>query len=341
MERLRLIYEQMEEAKRLIRSGTLPHVRIALVLLDNAAELIMYRELSYKFAQDDFYAQVREHSRAGGGADPFAPKYSDEERRAAEREFTPMVKILSHRLRMISEKQATVLRVCHEMRRDAFHRGEMNPAILRPVTELLFLTVAEMAKRFPVHSYSIGGAVPTGENLDFLTRFGIREYDLGDEKGKEKIYSQLVAGISSTDSLNETLSRDLQERIDGTIEGLSYLNDGSSNRGQLDHNLRYAQFWRERGAEVAKKAHEEKRASMDDLEKAYGEWSENPGPRFTMDKVERWRRQASAIAKANHSADALARYWGIERLFAPLEEDISKAVADFDDHINMLAKERR
>jgi hypothetical protein len=341
MERLRLIYEQMEEAKRLIQSGTLPHVRLALILLDNAAELIMYRELTYEFLKHDFYKRIRQHSQVASAPAHFAPKYSDEERDAAEREFTPMVKILSLRLGMISEKQATVLRVCHEMRRDAFHRGEMNPAILRPVTELLFLTVAEMAKAFPVHSYSISGAVPTGENLDFLARFGIREYELGGENGKEKIYSKLVAGISATDSLCETLSRDLEERIDGTIEALSYLNDGSSNRGQLDHNLRYAQFWRERGAEVAKKAHEEERASKDDLDTAYQEWSENPGPRFTMDKVERWRRQASAIAKAKHHAEALAKYWGIERRFAPLEEDISRAVADFDEHINTLVKDRR
>lgn len=331
----------MEEAKRLIQSATLPHVRLALILLDNAAELIMYRELSYKFAEDDFYKRTREHSQVASAPDQFAPKYSAEERHAAEREFTPMVKILSLRLRTISEKQATVLRVCHEMRRDAFHRGEKNPAILRPVTELLFLTVAEMAKTFPVHSYSIGGAVPTGENLDFLTRFGIREYELGDEDGKETIYSKLVAGICSADSLSETLSRDLEERIDRTIEGLSYLNDGSSNRSQLDHNLRYTQFWRERGAEVAKNALEENRESKDDLDKAYREWSENPGARFTMDEVERWRRQASAITKAKHTAEALAKYWGIERLFAPLEEDISRAVADFDDHINTLVKERR
>lgn len=331
----------MEEAKRLIQRGTLPHVRLALILLDNAAELIMYRELTYKFAQDDLYTRIREHSQAAGASDPFAPEYAAEERRAAEREFTPMVKILSLRLRMISEKQATIFRVCHEMRRDAFHRGEMNPAILRPVTELLFLTVAEMAKTFPVHSYSISGAVPTGENLDFLARFGIREYELGDENGKGKIYSKLIAGISATDSLSGTLSRDLEDRIDGTIEGLSYLNGSSSNRGQLDHNLRYGQFWRERGAKVMKKAHEENRASEDDLDKAYREWSENPGTRFTMDNVERWRRQARAIAKAKHMADALARYWGIERLFAPLEEETSKALADFDEHIDMLVKDRR
>lgn len=341
MERLRLLYEQIEEAKRLMLSGTLPHLRLALILLDNAAELIMYRELSYRFAEDDYYARLRENLRSAGMEGSVPCKYTDEERRAAEQEFKPMVRILCLRFRMISEKQGTILRVCHEMRRDAFHRGEMNPTILGPVTQLLFLTVAELAKAFPVHSYSIAGGNPTGENADFLARFGINPHELGDQKGKEKIYSKLIEGIAFDARLRETLSSDLIERIDGTIGGLSYLENDSSNRNELDHNLRYTQFWRERGADVAKKAHGEGRAPKDDLDKAYREWLANPGPRFTMDKVERWRRQASAIARAKHAADALARYRAIERLFAPLEEDIDKAVADFDEHIDMLVKERR
>jgi hypothetical protein len=60
-----------------------------------------------------------------------------------------------------------------------------------------------------------------------------------------------------------------------------------------------------------------------------------------MDKIEHWRRQASAIAKAKNPADALARYLGIERSFAPLEEDVGEAVFDFDEHINMLVKANR
>ena len=95
MERIRLLYEQIEEAKRLMLIGTLTNLRLALILLDNAAELIMHRELSYRFAQDDYYARFRELSER---------KYSDEERRKAEQEFKPMVRLLSHKLAMISEK---------------------------------------------------------------------------------------------------------------------------------------------------------------------------------------------------------------------------------------------
>ena len=269
MERLRLLYEQIEEAKRLMLSGTLTNLRLALILLDNAAELIMYRELSYRFAEDDYYARLRELP---------DPKYSPQERRKAEQEFKPMVKLLRHKLGMISEEQATVLCVCHEMRRDAFHRGEMNPTILRPVTELLFLIVCELAKAFPVHSYTIAGGVPSRENADFMARFQLDRPDtLGDETTKESIYRKLIEGIAIDASLRQTLSEDLQERIAAIIDGLAYLNDSNSDRNSLDHNLRYTQFWREKGAGIMKKAHEEGRAPKDDLDTAYRDWSENPG----------------------------------------------------------------
>ena len=55
VERVRLIYEQLEEAKRLIREGSAPKLRLALILLDNAAELLMYRELRKQFAKDDYW----------------------------------------------------------------------------------------------------------------------------------------------------------------------------------------------------------------------------------------------------------------------------------------------
>jgi hypothetical protein len=41
MERLVLIIEQIEEAKRFIHIDDLAHLRMALLLLDNASEVLM------------------------------------------------------------------------------------------------------------------------------------------------------------------------------------------------------------------------------------------------------------------------------------------------------------
>lgn len=55
VERVRLIYEQIEEAKKYILAGSVLQLRLSLILLDNAVELMMYRELMYDFASDDHY----------------------------------------------------------------------------------------------------------------------------------------------------------------------------------------------------------------------------------------------------------------------------------------------
>jgi hypothetical protein len=109
MERIRLLYEQIEAAKRLMLRGTFLDLRLTLILLDNAAELMMYRELSYRFAEDDLFARSMLPSLSNS-------RYTDEDRRDAEREFQPKVKLLSQYLGIISSKQATVIRVCHDMR---------------------------------------------------------------------------------------------------------------------------------------------------------------------------------------------------------------------------------
>ena len=225
------------------------------------------------------------------------------------------------------------------MRNDAFHREIMNSAILSPVTELLFLTVAELARDFPIHSYTIPGGSPSGENAAFLKRFGLERADIFEEN-KEKIYRKLIEGVALNCSLPAVLSEDLTERLDDIVGGLSYLNDDATDREKLDHNLRYTQFWRDRGAEVMRKPHTAGRAPKEELEEAYAQWAKTPGPHFTMDAIERQRRHASSIANAKHPADALVRYWAIQKWMVPLEEDVHRAVHDYDEHINALVHDR-
>jgi hypothetical protein len=53
MERLVLIVDQLEEAKRLIQVGSLSQLRIALILLDNASEVLMYRAVKTELQYHD------------------------------------------------------------------------------------------------------------------------------------------------------------------------------------------------------------------------------------------------------------------------------------------------
>jgi len=85
MENVRLIYEQIEEAKKLLLGGSVLHLRLSLILLDNAVELMMHRELEYEFGWYDHWRPKSQPAldvwlKAGLG-----PKYTEEERKGAER----------------------------------------------------------------------------------------------------------------------------------------------------------------------------------------------------------------------------------------------------------------
>ena len=184
MERVRIIYEQIEEARKYLDSGSLLQLRLALILLDNAAELMMHRELQYQFAWDDqrlpkWEPGRTEWIRAGRG-----PKYTEEERRKSEQEFKPKLRVLCFRLDRISKDDRSVLCVCHKLRCEAFHEGHIRTQILEQVCRLLYLTTAELSLKLPFRSYMIRGGDHNKENTAFLARFGFADpYELATDEG--------------------------------------------------------------------------------------------------------------------------------------------------------------
>ena len=49
---------QLEEAKALIAHETLPHARLAFILLDNAAEILMFRNIEVLLAPNPTYERI-------------------------------------------------------------------------------------------------------------------------------------------------------------------------------------------------------------------------------------------------------------------------------------------
>ena len=68
----------------------------------------------------------------------------------------------------------------------------------------------------------------------------------------------------------------------------------------------------------------------------------NPRTKAVWDSLTPSRRKEIKryLNSAKRPAVALAMYVGLVRLIAPLEEDIGRAVFEYDEYINMLVKER-
>ena len=65
MQRLSYVILQLDEAKRYLEGGSLAHLRLALLLLDNAAELQMYRRVHDDFSFDEILVRVRDQALRG------------------------------------------------------------------------------------------------------------------------------------------------------------------------------------------------------------------------------------------------------------------------------------
>ena len=338
MENVRLIYEQIEVAKGHLLGTSLLGLRLALILSDNVAELLMHQELKLRFRIDDEWRPKWEPAytewlRAGGPA----PKYTLEERQAAEREFEPKTRILCLHMGRLSSEERGILNVCHKLRNEAFHRGTLRSKILEQVCRLLYITVVNLTLKFPVRGFTLPGPTPATDDANFLERFDLKDaFSLATDDGRRKLADRLLVGIAFDGlAFAETLSHDLVERIDATLGGLEYVGE-TSDRSQIDRKLQYTQFWRDLGAALVKQGVREP-----DLENAYRRWQSEGRARYTLHKIDRWRRQAASIARCATPARALDHYWAIDKKLRPLEDDVFEAVFRYDEEIDLRLHDRR
>jgi len=333
---IRLIYEQLEAARSYLQSRSVLGCRMALILLDNAAELMMHRELGEQFTREDKWAPKWEPARTQWFQGEFGPKYAPEERKGAEREFEPKTRILCLRLRLISAEDRHILNVCHRLRCEAFHRGVLRPTILEHISTLLYLTVVELTIKLPFGSMTLPGPTLTAEESVFLKRFDIPHgMSLITDEGRQQMADRLRDGITlDVPSFLSALSDDLVERIDATVGGLETVGE-THDRSRIDRNLQYTQFWREIGAKLAESGTREPA-----LEAAYLRWQGEGHARYTLHKIGLWRRQAEALRRARTPATALDSYWAVDRRLRPLEEDLFDAVFHYEEEIDARIRSR-
>ena len=170
MQNVRLIYEQIETAKGHLLAGGVLDCRLALILLDNAAELLMARTLRDRFDFDDFF-----YPQDGGARLPntMRAKYTSEERKGAEWEFEPKLRILGFRMGKLSLEERSIFKVCHRLRNEAFHAGTLRHSILSQTVSLLFQATVALTRKLPLQTFVLPGPHPPAADARFLTRFEI------------------------------------------------------------------------------------------------------------------------------------------------------------------------
>jgi hypothetical protein len=136
---------QIDEAFRLIQDGRLAQLRIALLLLDNAAEIQMKRfatdRLSYEETQERLKSEVLsipEDKRTPTLQDLVLwQPLSTKEKRAVRRYFDEKVRYLAERAKEQDSRLAAPLWYLHQYRNEAYHHAKVRKETIETAANLL------------------------------------------------------------------------------------------------------------------------------------------------------------------------------------------------------------
>lgn len=165
VERLELLAVHIDEALKMSQNSDPPRQRLALLMLDSAAELMMFREVSYLLAMERYprsmlalAEQVRRRGESNEWADEIVDKYraqvlSPKKLRDINQHFDAKAKYLVANS-LIDPRLARVLRKLHSYRNEAYHQDHLRIGSLRSAVSIYGYVSLILLRDLPVHAMS-------------------------------------------------------------------------------------------------------------------------------------------------------------------------------------------
>ncbi len=191
MKFLAQVIEQIEEAAVQIDKQTITGSRLALILMDNVIEILMYNLTKAELSFEDFEAIIK---------DTFEEKYPDFNNKTQ----------LALSDEKISQDQKDILDICHSYRNEAYHLNKLHDGIICQIVKLHFQICCEIIPNL----LERGGSF-NNEKDPILSKYGISSYDILFSHGK---LGELMKKISAGREYNQkdfskSLTLDIELRV--------------------------------------------------------------------------------------------------------------------------------
>jgi hypothetical protein len=230
VERLEIMAVQLDEAKAFLARGTASHARLAFILLDNAAEVIMRRNVEVRLVYNPFMEGVltkwkeilRQHpddAEARRNHDEVATKVVTRAvRRDLARSFDAKVDFIRDHGDM-QETESRVLKKLHRYRNELYHRDHIRPETVQSACLLYFDVTCALFERLT--QYTITTASGHKEAPSALRKFSARD-DAAGYPTEQQIAASLRADLGIDDAgLKKILAAHLASRLDDMDETIS------------------------------------------------------------------------------------------------------------------------
>lgn len=320
LERLEMMAVQLDEAKAFIERGTVNHARLAFILLDNAAEVMMRRNIAVLLMHNRTMEQVLKRWKEILAQHPDnaeARRHHDEveqevvpkaTRKRLANYFDPKVDFLQERGN-IQPTESRALKKLHSYRNELYHRDQIRLETVRSACLLYFdlaCTLFERLDQSEVHTMTLHKEAPpalrkfkpAGETTDYPTQ--------------EDIARSLrsVLGIDGA-GFKKTLVTHLTSRLDDLEQMISSADDALFGEWA---ELMPTGPWRQAIIHLAQWEQED----LPPLEQLL-----NSKIRYDDSDLARWRQQVSGLQAVADKLELFAAFADIEDSFEPFEAQMT------------------
>lgn len=322
MQQLTFVLYEMDEALRNIEGGRLEQLRLALLLLDNAAELQIGRRVRQERQSEDLVERIRERTRALRAArgvktsDPAdrAPLSATEKRRI-DRSFDAKLAYLAERHGVLDPRLAKVLSYVHRYRNEAYHEGRVRRETIRTAALILFEANCQLLLtvfRVVVHS--------SADDYSWLgERFGIERPGALLGSNLQPLVDDLRSrALPTLDSVVETLSDHLQSRIDDLREALDFITD-NADLGDPSDGLKLAQIDPSEPFDVRR----------------WPEILEHVAARWSVNDIDQLESDIESVGTATERLEAFAAFSQLEERLELIEEPVHRTAGEIDTVIQL------
>jgi hypothetical protein len=308
---------QLDEAREFLARDTVAHDRLAFILLDNAAEVIMRRYIEVKLSPNMFWERLRDRWKEILAKDPGnaeARRQLDEvnreivskrARKSLTDKFDAKVDFICTRGH-IQESEARVLKKLHWYRNELYHRDHIRPQTIRSACLLYFDMTCDLFEGLQQSQDMI-------LTMHYKAPLALRKFSpSGTDRYPEvgEITAWLRAGLGIDDvSLREALSAHLEARLDALEATVSRARDLLF--GTLPE-IATTLPWRQLVVHLAQWKEEQLPGSFEELLAAEVKYSEAD--------LANWKQMADGLQNATSRVEQFEMFADTEDAFEPFEE---------------------
>jgi len=311
MERLRRTVVQLEEAKRFILDGEVARLRLAIILLDNAVEVILHRKVNDALRSANMYARMLQRFPDGQlEAEGEALRQEIAAKTIPQARQKKVARFFGEKLTLLSEDgelpsaTARALRHLHDYRNELQHHDHVRPESIRPAALILFDIAVDLMVMLPPGSMSFG----SDDNTDWLNDYGMEPIPFGRGDLREVIGTQLRHGLSlDTDGVRAALIAHLGTRLDVMDANSAELAGYGLSPIDLAEILQHHRRWEQGLPDAASDA-----ADIAPFDK--------------LDSLVRWRSDVASLTSIDDKLDLFDRFGTLEDELEPLERGLQEVV---------------